>query len=69
MGTSINFQPVTPAQAGVQECQKLMDSCFRRNDIFRGSLNCLTFKRQGGEYENKKIEEKSRRDSEKRDLT
>jgi hypothetical protein len=26
-----------------------------RNDIFRGSFNCLTFKRQGGEYGNKKI--------------
>ena len=37
-GTSNNFQFVTPAQAGVQLCQELMDSCFRRNDIFRGSL-------------------------------
>ena len=38
-GTSNNFQFVTPAQAGVQLCQELMDSCFRRNDIFRDSLN------------------------------
>ena len=38
-GTSNNFQFVTPAKAGVQLCQELMDSCFRRNDIFRGSLN------------------------------
>jgi hypothetical protein len=42
-GTSNNFQFVTPAQAGVQLCQELMDSCFRRNDIFRGSLNAASF--------------------------
>jgi len=41
-GTSNNFQFVTPAQAGVQLCQELMDSCFRRNDIFRGSLKVQT---------------------------
>jgi hypothetical protein len=38
-GTSNNSQFVTPAQAGVQLCQELMDSCLRRNDIFRGRLN------------------------------
>jgi phosphoserine phosphatase len=37
-GTSNNYQFVAPAQAGVQGCQMLMDSCFRRNDIFRSSL-------------------------------
>ena len=38
MGTSNNYQFVTPAYAGVQLFQRLVDSCFRRNDIFRGSL-------------------------------
>src|SRR4030042_6902092 len=38
-GTSNNSQFVTPAKAGVQYSQELMDSCFRRNDIFRGTLN------------------------------
>jgi hypothetical protein len=37
-GTSNNSQFVTPAQAEVQLSRELMDSCFRRNDIFRGSL-------------------------------
>ena len=37
-GTSNNYQFVTPAQAGVQRCQEVLDSCFRRNDIFRGYL-------------------------------
>jgi len=46
-GTSNNFQFVTPAQAGIQLCQDLMDSCFRRNDIFRGSLK-LCRDRKGG---------------------
>ncbi len=41
-GTSNNSQFGTPAHAGVQLCRELMDSCFRRNDIFRGSLNTLT---------------------------
>jgi len=38
-GTSNNSKFVTPAQAGVQYYYALLDSCFRRNDIFRGSLN------------------------------
>lgn len=28
---------VTPAKAGVQSCQRILDSCVRRNDAFRGS--------------------------------
>ncbi len=38
MGTSNNLQFVTPEEARVQSCQSLMDSCLRRNDIFRGCL-------------------------------
>ena len=38
-GTLLISNIVTPYEAGVQLCQKLVDSCFRRNDIFRGSLN------------------------------
>jgi hypothetical protein len=38
-GTSNNYQSVTPAQAGVQQRQKLLDFCFCRNDIFRGCFN------------------------------
>ncbi len=37
-GTSNNSQFVTPVQAGVQLCREVMDSCFRRSDIFRGGL-------------------------------
>jgi len=38
MGASNNYEFFTPAQAGVQYYQDVMDSCLRRNDIFRGSL-------------------------------
>ena len=38
MGTSNNSNFVIPSKAGVQYFQCVMDSCFRRNDIFRGSL-------------------------------
>jgi len=38
MGTSNNYQFVTPAKAVVQWCRELLDSGFRRNDIFRGNL-------------------------------
>ena len=42
-GTSNNSKFVTPAKAGVQLFRGLLDSCFRRNDIFRGCLKieCL----------------------------
>jgi len=40
-GTSNNSKFVTPAQAGVQYYYALLDSCFRRNDIFRGSLKLI----------------------------
>ena len=70
MGTSINFKLVTPAPYQVRGKLRRESSYVKslwipvgvypdgnrgRNDIFRGSLNCLTFKRQGGEYGNKKI--------------
>jgi hypothetical protein len=38
MGTSNNLQFVTPAEAGAQSCQRLMDSCLRRNDMFGGCI-------------------------------
>jgi len=37
--TSNNSKFVTPVKTGVQSYQELLDSGFRRNDIFRGSLN------------------------------
>ncbi len=41
-GTSNNYQFAIPAKAAVQRSQEFLDSGFRRNDIFRGSLNvCL----------------------------
>ena len=40
-GTSNNSHSVTPAQAGVQEFQHIMDSRFRGNDIFRGTLKMV----------------------------
>ena len=46
--TSNNSQFVTPAQAGVQLCREVMDSCFRRNDIFRGSLKRMDWIRSVG---------------------
>jgi len=38
MGTSNNSKFVTPVKTGVRSYQELLDSGFRRNDIFRGSL-------------------------------
>jgi len=38
LGTSNNSHSVTPAQAGVQEFQHIMDSRLRGNDIFRANL-------------------------------
>jgi len=35
-GTSNNYQFVTPVQAGVQWCQGVLDSCFRRD--FNGTI-------------------------------
>ena len=43
MATSNSYQFVTPAQAGVQCYQDILDSCFHRNDIFRGSLIICLF--------------------------
>jgi len=40
--TSNNSHSVTPAQAGVQEIQLIMDSRFRWNDIFRGTLKFVS---------------------------
>ncbi len=37
-GTSNNSKFVTPVKTGVQSYQGLLDSGFRRNDIFRGGL-------------------------------
>ena len=39
--TSNNSKFVTPVKTGVQSNRSLLDSGFRRNDNFRGTLNCL----------------------------
>jgi hypothetical protein len=39
-------QPVTPAEAGVQKVEIMLDSCFRRNDadrLLKLALNTLNF--------------------------
>jgi len=45
MGVLKNALFVIPAKAGIQLFQQLMDSGFRRNDIFQHSQNGICYRR------------------------
>jgi hypothetical protein len=55
-GTSNNSKFVTPAKAGVQFFQELMDSCFRRNDIFRGRLKTSDIRLKKEKWQEKGVD-------------